>query len=147
MAVKAAAGRAPVRGRSGLGIGARRSGGEAVGGEDAGTPFYRVGAGAGQPGDGGEWAVAMVRHDGGGGGRLRRGSTRAMVGSDEGAASAISGVKGGREAARACTREAAMAAAAIRPGEEVDWAGPTCRRERAGWAGWPGQRPRPSGGW
>jgi hypothetical protein len=84
MAVKAAAGRAPVRGRSGLGIGARRSGGEAVGGEDVGTPFYRVGAGAGQPGDGGEWAVAMVRHDGGGGGRLRRGSTRAMVGSDEG---------------------------------------------------------------
>jgi hypothetical protein len=47
MAVKAAVGRAPVRGRSGLRIGAKRSGGEAVGGGDAGAPFYRVGGGAG----------------------------------------------------------------------------------------------------
>jgi hypothetical protein len=39
MAVKAAVGRAPVRGRSALGIGAKRSGGEAVGGGDAGPPF------------------------------------------------------------------------------------------------------------
>jgi hypothetical protein len=50
----AAAGRALVRGRSGFGIGARRSRGEAVAGGDAGAPFYRVGGGAGQPGDGGE---------------------------------------------------------------------------------------------
>jgi hypothetical protein len=57
--VKAAAGRAPVRGRSGLRIGERRSGGEAVGGGDIGAPFYRVGGGAGRPGDGGEW-VAVV---------------------------------------------------------------------------------------
>jgi hypothetical protein len=36
-----------------------RSGGEAVGGGDIGAPFYRVGGGAGWPGDGGEW-VAVV---------------------------------------------------------------------------------------
>jgi hypothetical protein len=58
--VKAAAGRALVRGRSGLGIGARRSGGEAVGGGDAGVPFYRVGGGAGRPGDGGERAAVVA---------------------------------------------------------------------------------------
>jgi hypothetical protein len=82
--VKAAAGRAPVRGRSGLGIGARRSGGGAVGGGDAGAHFYRVEGGAGWPGDRGERAAAVVRRDGGGGGCFRRGSTGAVVGSDEG---------------------------------------------------------------
>jgi hypothetical protein len=80
--VKAAVGRASVRGRLRLGIGARRSGGEAVGGGDVGVPFYRVGGGAGWPGDGGE--LAVVRHDGGGGGRFGRGSGGAVVGSDEG---------------------------------------------------------------
>jgi hypothetical protein len=44
-------------------------------------------------------------------------------------------------------REAMVAASAVRPGEEDDWAGPTCQRERAGRAGWVGQRSRPSGGW
>jgi hypothetical protein len=47
--------------------------------------------------------------------------------------------------ARAC--EAAVAASVVRPVEEDDRAGPTCRRERAGRAGWAGQRPRSSGGW
>jgi formylmethanofuran dehydrogenase subunit C len=46
-------GRAPVRGRSGLRIGARRSGGEVVGGGDAEAPFYRVRGGAGRQGCGG----------------------------------------------------------------------------------------------
>jgi hypothetical protein len=69
-AVMAATGRALVRGRSGLRIGPRRSGGEAVGGGDAGAPFYRVGGGAGRPGDRGVWAVAVVHHDGVGGGHF-----------------------------------------------------------------------------
>jgi hypothetical protein len=41
-------------GRFRLRNGARRSGGGAVGGGDAGAPFYRVGGGAGPPGIGGE---------------------------------------------------------------------------------------------
>jgi hypothetical protein len=72
-----------VRGRSGLGIGARRNTGEVVRGGDAGAPFYRVGGGAGRPGDGGERVVVMVHYNGGGSGRFGRGSTGA-VGSDEG---------------------------------------------------------------
>jgi hypothetical protein len=36
---------------------------------------------------------------------------------------------------------------AVRPGEEDDRVKPSCRRKRAGQAGWAGQRPRPSGGW
>jgi hypothetical protein len=73
-----------VWGRSGLGIGARRSEGEVVGGGDAGVPFYRVGGGVGRLGDGGERVVAVVCHDGGGGGRFGKGSTGVVVGSDEG---------------------------------------------------------------
>jgi hypothetical protein len=49
-----------VRGRSGLRIGASRSRGEAVGGGDAREPFYRVGGGAGWPGDGGARVAAVV---------------------------------------------------------------------------------------
>jgi hypothetical protein len=82
--VKAEAGRTPVQGRSGLGIGARRSEGEVVGGGDTGAPFYWVGRGAGRLGDGGELVATVERHDGCGGGRFRRGSARAVVGSDEG---------------------------------------------------------------
>jgi hypothetical protein len=93
-------GRATVRGRLALGIGARRTGEEAVGGGDVEAPFYRLGGGAGWPSDGGERAVEVVRHDGGGGGRFGRGSTGAVVGSDEGGAPAVSGVEGGWEAAR-----------------------------------------------
>jgi hypothetical protein len=81
--VKAVAGRTLMRVRSGLRIGARRSGGEVVRGGDAGVTFYRVGGGAGRPGDGGEWAAVVGRHDGGGGGRFDRGSP-GVVGSDEG---------------------------------------------------------------
>jgi hypothetical protein len=91
--VKAAAGRALVRSRLGHGIRARRRGVGAVGGGDVGVAFYRFGAGARRPGDGGERAVAVVRHDGGGGGRFGRRSTGAVVGSGEGGggAPAISG--------------------------------------------------------
>jgi hypothetical protein len=69
-----------MRGRSGLEIGAKRSGGEVVGGEDAEAPFYRVGGGTGWPGYGGEWAVVVVHHDGGGGGRFGRGSAGVVAG-------------------------------------------------------------------
>jgi hypothetical protein len=48
-----------VRGHSGLGIGARWSGGGVVGGGDAEVPFYRVGGGEGRPGDEGELAAAV----------------------------------------------------------------------------------------
>jgi hypothetical protein len=81
--VKAAAGRAPVRGRLRFRIMARRSGGGVVEGGDAGAPFYRVGGGAGRPGDRGEHAAVVVHHDGGGGDRFGRGSA-GVVGSDEG---------------------------------------------------------------
>jgi hypothetical protein len=60
LAVKAAEGRAPVWGHLGLEIGARRSGGEAVGVGDARAPFYRVGGGAGPPGGGGELVAVVV---------------------------------------------------------------------------------------
>jgi hypothetical protein len=69
--------------RLGLRIGARSSGGEAVGGGNAGAQFYRVGGGAGWPSDVGKWAAAVVRHDCGGGSYFGRGSAR-VVGSDEG---------------------------------------------------------------
>jgi hypothetical protein len=49
--VKVAVGRAPMRGRSGLEIGARRSGGGVVGGGYARAPYYRVGGGAGRLGN------------------------------------------------------------------------------------------------
>jgi hypothetical protein len=47
-------------------------------------------------GDGGEQAVAVVQHDGGGGDRFGRGSDGAVVGSEEGGALAISGADGGQ---------------------------------------------------
>jgi hypothetical protein len=51
-----------------------------------------------------------------------------VVGSDEGGALAISGAEGGgREAARACTCEAVVAASAIHPGVEDDSTGPACQ--------------------
>jgi hypothetical protein len=66
-----------------------------VGGGDARAPFYRVGGGAGQPGDEGEWAAMVVHHDGGGGDRFGRGSAGAVVGSDEGGCSGRFGSKRG----------------------------------------------------
>jgi hypothetical protein len=91
-----------VRGHSGLGIGARRSGGEVVGGGDAGAPFYRVGGGMGWSGDRGEWPAVVVRHDGGGGGCFGRGSAGTVVGSDEGGAPAVSREGGGAGRRRTC---------------------------------------------
>jgi hypothetical protein len=53
----------------------KEGGGGAVGGADAGVPFYRVRGGAGRPCIGEEQAVKVVRHNGNEGGRFRRGST------------------------------------------------------------------------
>jgi hypothetical protein len=112
-------GRALVQGRSGLRIGERRSGGEAVGGGDAGSPFYSVGGGAGRPGDGGEWATVVVHHDGGGSGHFGRGSAGAVVGSDEGWCFGRFGSGRGGCAGRRRThaRDVAVAASAIQPEE------------------------------
>jgi hypothetical protein len=81
-------------GRSGLKNGARRSGGGAVRGGDVGVPFYRIGGGAGRSGIGGEQAVAVVHHNGGGCGRFRRVSTRVVVGVMRGGTPAVTGVEG-----------------------------------------------------
>jgi hypothetical protein len=69
-------------------------------------------------GERGGWATAVVCHDGGGCGRFRRGSARAVVGSDEGASG------GGTHTH---THEATVVASAVRPREEDDQAGPACR--------------------
>jgi hypothetical protein len=112
-----------------------------MGGGDARASCYRVGGGAGQPGDGGERAAAVVRYNGGGGSCFRRGSAGAVVGSDEGGGSSGhfgSGRGEHREAARVHACEAVVAASTVRPGEEDDQAGLACRRERVGRAGWAG---------
>jgi hypothetical protein len=65
-------------------------------------------------------------HDGGGSGRFRRGLVRVVVVSDEGGGCSgrFRSRRGGhREVARTRAREAAVAVAAIRPGEEDDRAG------------------------
>jgi hypothetical protein len=112
-----------VRGRSELRIGVRRSGGEAIGGGDAGAPFYMVGGGAWQPGNGGQLAVSVVCHDGCGGGCFERGSTRAVVGSDEGGCFGhFTSERGCQEVVRVLTREAAVVA--VWPREKDDRAGP-----------------------
>jgi hypothetical protein len=115
-----------------------------VGGGDVGVPFYRVGGGAGRPGDGGEHVAVVVCHDGGGGGRFGRGSFGVVVGIDEGGGCSDRFRSEGR---RARSHEAAVAASAVQPREEDDRVRPTCRRERVTRAGWAGQRLRPSGGW
>jgi hypothetical protein len=81
--------------------------------------------GKGRLGDGGELVATVERHDGCGGGRFRRGSARAVVGSDEGGGllqSFQEQKRGRREAVRTLAREAASG---IRPMEEDDRAGPT----------------------
>jgi hypothetical protein len=145
-AVKEAAGRALVRSSSGLGIGASRSGGGAMGGGDTEVPFYSFGGGAGRPNDGGERAVVGVRHDGGGGGRFRRGLAGEVVVSDEGGGVLQSfqerkGASGGsaRVHARRWWRPFGPGRKTIERGLRVG--------ERGGRAGWGGQRLRPSGGW
>jgi hypothetical protein len=112
--VKAVAGRTLMRVRSGLRIGARRSGGEVVRGGDAGVTFYRVGGGAGRPGDGGEWAVVVGRHDGGGGDRFDRGSP-GVVGSDEGCPGHFGSGRGGFRRMRARTHKVVVVASAVLP--------------------------------
>jgi hypothetical protein len=95
--VKAAAGRALVRSRSGHGIGARRSGREAVGVGHAEAAFYRVGGGAVWPGDGGEWWEAVSAP-------FRRGSARVVVRSDDvGVLRPFWEWKGGAGRRHACT--------------------------------------------
>jgi hypothetical protein len=110
-------------GRSGLRNGARRSGGGAVGGGDAGVPFYRSGGGAGRPGIGGERGVAVVCHNGGGGGCFGRGSAGVVVGSDEGGTPAVTGAEGASEGG-ACTHKAAAVAAAVGLGRKMTGWGP-----------------------
>jgi hypothetical protein len=78
-------------GRSGLGNGATRSGGGAVGRGNVRASFYRVRGGAGRSGIGGERAAAMVRHNVDGGGRFGRGSAGVVVVSDEGGCSGCCG--------------------------------------------------------
>jgi hypothetical protein len=70
----------------------------------SGAPFIGLEGGAGWPGDGGEQVAAVVCHDCGGGGRFRRGSAGAVVGSDEGVLWPFQERKGGGgwEAARTC---------------------------------------------
>jgi hypothetical protein len=77
----------------------RHVGGEGGGGEssDAGHSGLRNGArrSGGVAGVRGEQAVAVVRHNGDGGGRFGRGSTEVVVGSDEGeGAPVVTGAKG-----------------------------------------------------
>jgi hypothetical protein len=116
--VEAAAGELQCGDAWGSELGQGGVGGEAVGGGDVGALFYRVGGGAGQLGDGGERAAAVVRHDGDGGGHFGRGSTGVVVWSDEGGgAPTILGVVG--EALGGGTR--------VRLREEDDRAGPACR--------------------
>jgi hypothetical protein len=62
--------------RSGRGERGRRGGGGAVGGADAGGPFYRVEGGAGPLGIGEERAAAVVHHNGDEGSHFRRGSVK-----------------------------------------------------------------------
>jgi hypothetical protein len=116
--------------RSGLGNGARWSEGGELGGGDAGAPFYRVRGAAGRPGVEGERAVAVVRHNGVGGGRFGRGWTGVVVGSDEGGGvlQPLRERKGRREAARARTRGNGGGHLS---GEEDDRVGPVCQREGA----------------
>jgi hypothetical protein len=65
-----------------------------VGGGDVGVPFYRVRGGAGRPGIGGEHAVVVVCHNGGGGCHFGRGSAGVVMGSDEGSALVVMGAEG-----------------------------------------------------
>jgi hypothetical protein len=117
-AVKAEAGRASVRGHSGLRIGARRSEGEAVGGGDDRSPFYRVGGERGGRVTEGNrrqwWCTMMVVEAAISGGDwpgrwwgVMRGVLRVFQ--ERNVAH--------REAARARAREAAVAAPTIRPKE------------------------------
>jgi hypothetical protein len=124
-------------GRSGIKNGARRSGGGAVGGGDAGAPFYRVRGGAGWLSIRGESVAAVVHHNGGGGGRFRRGSSGVVVGSYEGGG--CSGRYGSeRGTGRWRVRMRGSNGSCGRwSGEEDNQARPTC--QRAGAVCWLGQ--------
>jgi hypothetical protein len=93
--------------------------------------FYRCRGEAGWSDGRGERPAVVERHDGGGGGRFGRGST------GEWCSVRFRSGKGRGAVGCACACEASVAAPAGQPGEEDD---------RAGRAGWAGQRPRPSGG-
>jgi hypothetical protein len=62
--VKVVAGKHLAPAHSGRGERGRRDGGGAVGGEDAGEPFYWVRGGVGRPSVGEERAPTVVRHNG-----------------------------------------------------------------------------------
>jgi hypothetical protein len=79
-----------------------------------GRPFIGL---EGERGDGGERAAGVVRYNGSGGSRFRRGLVERW------------GVMREGGAARACAREAAVAVVASRPREEDD--------RRGSWLGWP----------
>jgi hypothetical protein len=136
MAVKAAAGRALVWGRSGLEIGARRSGGEVVGGGDSGAPLVGLEGERGRQtmeGNGRRWWCAMMVVE------------VAVLGGDRlgwwwgvmrggGVLRPFWEQKGGRREAvhtRAC--EAAVAASVVRSGRKTTGRGP-----RVGERGWGG---------
>jgi hypothetical protein len=128
-AVKATVGRALVW----VTWGSKMGQGGAVGGGDAGAPFYRVSGGAGRPGVRGEWAVMVVHHNGGGGGPFRRGSAGVVVGSDEVGCSGRyeSGRGTGRRRARARVA-AAVATAVVQGGRRSGGA-----RMSSSGGGWP----------
>jgi hypothetical protein len=121
-----------VRGRLGLRIGSRKSGGEAVGGGDVEVPFYRVGGGAGQLGYRGEQAVAVVHHDGGGGGHFGRGSAGAVVGSDEGGGVCSNHFGTGRGAGRWHAHEHVRQRRPFGPGRKMTGRGPRVGERRWG---------------
>jgi hypothetical protein len=75
MTVKAMVEEHSTRACSGRGERGRRGGGGAVGGADAGAPFYRVGRVAGQPSVEEELAAAVVLHNGDECVHFRRGSS------------------------------------------------------------------------
>jgi hypothetical protein len=122
--VKAALEERLVRAHSGHRERGRRGGGGAVGGADAGVPFYRFGGGAVWVGVREEWVVPVVCHNGDEGGRFRRGLDGVVVGTDEGGCSGRYGSGSGIERWHVHKQSGSSGG---RPKEEDDWVGPVCQ--------------------